>query len=69
MLNRWLLLRFDCLGALAVFITSVLSLASGIDGGLGGMAILSSQTYVSSIYWLCRCVRSICSSCPPSARC
>lgn len=56
MLNRWLLLRFDCLGALAVFITSVLSLASGIDGGLAGIAILSSQTYVSSIYWLCRCV-------------
>jgi hypothetical protein len=54
---------------LAVFITSVLSLASGIDGGLGGMAILSSQTYVSSIYWLCRCVRSICSSCSPSSRC
>lgn len=39
MLNRWLLFRFDCLGGLAVFITSVLTLASGVDGGLGGIAM------------------------------
>lgn len=58
MLNRWLLLRFDVLGGLAVFITSCLALAKGLNGGMGGVAILSAQSYVQAIYWTCRYVAS-----------
>ncbi|CDZ98657.1 multidrug resistance-associated abc transporter [Phaffia rhodozyma] len=54
MLNRWLLVRFDCLGGLSVFVTSLLALGRGVSGGWGGMAILSSQGFVQAVYWLCR---------------
>ncbi|CED85003.1 Multidrug resistance-associated protein/mitoxantrone resistance protein, ABC superfamily [Phaffia rhodozyma] len=54
MLNRWLFLRFDCLGGIAIFATSILTLQSGVSGGWGGMAILSSQGFVMAVYWLCR---------------
>lgn len=54
MLNRWLLVRFDCLGGLSVFMTSLLALGSGVSGGWGGMAILASQGFVSAVYWVCR---------------
>ena len=51
---RWLLLRFDFLGALSVCITSVLTIGSGVSSGSGGMAILASQGFVQAVYWLCR---------------
>ncbi|KAJ1602920.1 hypothetical protein NDA14_002008 [Ustilago hordei] len=55
MANRWLMLRFDLLGALIVFGASVLALAGGIDAGWAGIAITQAQTFVLAMYWLCRC--------------
>ena len=40
MLNRWLLLRFDALGALTVFLTTVMVLGSGMTAALGGVSLL-----------------------------
>lgn len=55
MANRWLMLRFDVMGAFTVFGASALSLAGGIDAGLAGIAITQAQTLVLALYWLCRC--------------
>ncbi|GAA5873644.1 hypothetical protein JCM1840_002987 [Sporobolomyces johnsonii] len=54
MTNRFLLLRFDTLGAIAVGITTVLSLVAGASPGLAALAITSAQSLVQSVYWLCR---------------
>ena len=55
MANRWLMLRFDLMGAFTVFGASVLALAGGIDAGLAGIAITQAQVFVLAMYWLCRC--------------
>ncbi|KAJ1030229.1 hypothetical protein NDA16_001140 [Ustilago loliicola] len=55
MANRWLMLRFDLLGAFIVFGASVLALAGGIDAGWAGIAITQAQAFVMAMYWLCRC--------------
>lgn len=55
MANRWLMLRFDLLGAFIVFGASVLALAGGIDAGWAGIAITQAQMFVMAMYWLCRC--------------
>ncbi|GAA5937761.1 uncharacterized protein JCM15063_002109 [Sporobolomyces koalae] len=52
--NRYLLFRFDSLGALAVIITTYLALISGASPGLAALAITSAQALVQSVYWLCR---------------
>ncbi|KAL8286389.1 hypothetical protein RQP46_004406 [Phenoliferia psychrophenolica] len=52
----YLLLRFDIMGALAVFFTTLFSLASGAGPGLAALAIVSSQSLVLNIYWLVRFV-------------
>ncbi|GAA6008715.1 uncharacterized protein JCM10292_005037 [Rhodotorula paludigena] len=54
MSNRYLLWRFDCLGAIAVTITTYLSLVSNASPGLSALAITSAQSLVQSVYWLCR---------------
>ncbi|TKY90680.1 hypothetical protein EX895_000678 [Sporisorium graminicola] len=54
MTNRWLLLRFDLMGALTIFSASVMSLVRGVDAGLAGIAITQSQVFVLALYWLCR---------------
>lgn len=59
MINRYLLWRFDCLGAIAVFITTYLALYSGASPGLAALAITSAQALVSSVYWLCRWVSAL----------
>ncbi len=54
MANRWLMLRFDLMGAFTVFAASVLALAGGIEAGLAGIAITQAQNFVLAMYWLCR---------------
>jgi ABC-type multidrug transport system fused ATPase/permease subunit len=54
MCNRWLLLRFDALGALSVFAVTCLSLSGAISAGSAGVAITSSQSFVSGCYWISR---------------
>lgn len=59
MINRYLLWRFDCIGAIAVFITTVISLRSSHSAGTTALAITSAQGLCSSIYWLCRFVSAL----------
>ncbi|KAJ6452441.1 hypothetical protein C8R45DRAFT_1040659 [Mycena sanguinolenta] len=55
MTNRWLLLNFDCLGGLAVFITALFSITFlDNDAGLAGLAITSALTFTNAVYWACR---------------
>lgn len=54
MTNRWLLLNFDILGALAVFITTLFSVATLTNAGLAGLCITSAMSITSSVYWGCR---------------
>ncbi|EJU04810.1 hypothetical protein DACRYDRAFT_114129 [Dacryopinax primogenitus] len=54
MLNRWLLVRFDSLGALAVFLTTLIALSGWIDVGMAGLTITLSMTFTMSVYWTCR---------------
>ncbi|CEQ40039.1 SPOSA6832_01630 [Sporobolomyces salmonicolor] len=51
MTNRFLLLRFDTLGAIAVGITTVLSLVAGASPGLAALAITSAQSLVHGVNW------------------
>ena len=54
MMNRWLLLRFDFLGALSVFLTTLFALSSGVAAGSAGLAIYYAQGFVSACYWVSR---------------
>lgn len=54
MMNRWLLLRFDFLGALSVFFTTLFALSGAVKPGSAGMAVLSAQSFVSACYWVSR---------------
>ncbi|KAI5116711.1 hypothetical protein M0805_003223 [Coniferiporia weirii] len=59
MTNRYLLLRFDCLGALAVFTTTLFALsveASSTNGwaGWAALCITSAMAFTNNIYWACR---------------
>lgn len=57
--NRYLLWRFDCLGAIAVAITTVLALLAGASPGLAALAITSAQSLVQSVYWLARFISAL----------
>jgi len=54
MMNRWLLIRFDSLGALSVFLTTLFALSGAIKPGSAGMAIISAQSFVMACYWVSR---------------
>ena len=49
MCNRWLLFRFDSLGALSVLIATAGSLIGGADAGLAGIVIVQAQQYVRGV--------------------
>ena len=49
MLNRWLLLRFDSLGAVSILITTVFAIAR-LDAGLAGLTITSAMALTMSVY-------------------
>ncbi|KAG7085320.1 hypothetical protein E1B28_013860 [Marasmius oreades] len=53
MTNRWLLLNFDCIGCLGVFITALFSI-SRTDPGIAGLCISSALSFTGSVYWACR---------------
>ncbi|WWD20615.1 hypothetical protein CI109_105091 [Kwoniella shandongensis] len=54
MMNRWLLVRFDLLGAVSVGLTTLLALSGAVPAGSAGMAIVSAQSFVSGCYWVSR---------------
>ncbi|KAF9025817.1 multidrug resistance-associated ABC transporter [Hymenopellis radicata] len=55
MTNRWLLLNFDCLGAVGVLITCLFSITVLVDNaGLAGLCITSALSFTTSVYWACR---------------
>ncbi|KAF8508697.1 multidrug resistance-associated ABC transporter [Gautieria morchelliformis] len=54
MTNRWLLVRFDALGGLAVLSTTLLALSGTIGAGLAGVTITSAMGFTSAVYWTCR---------------
>jgi hypothetical protein len=49
MCNRWLLFRFDSLGALSVLIATAGSLMGGATAGLAGIVIVQAQQYVRGV--------------------
>ncbi|CAE6396795.1 unnamed protein product [Rhizoctonia solani] len=51
MCNRWLLFRFDSLGALSVLIATAGTLIGGGSAGLAGIVIVQAQAYVRGLYW------------------
>lgn len=59
MLNRWLLLNFDFLGATAVLITTLLVLGGWIDDWLAGLTITSAMNFTTSVYWACRMITQL----------
>jgi len=58
MLNRWLLLRFDTLGAFSTLLTTTFAL-SRLDAGLAGLTITSAMAFTSAVYWTCRMVTQL----------
>ncbi|KAH7920819.1 P-loop containing nucleoside triphosphate hydrolase protein [Leucogyrophana mollusca] len=54
MTNRWLLLNFDALGALAVLTTTLFALSGYVGAGTAGLCITSAMTFTNSVYWACR---------------
>ncbi|BGP16287.1 hypothetical protein JCM10213_008267 [Rhodosporidiobolus nylandii] len=59
MANRYLLWRFDCLGAAAVAVTTLLALGAGASPGYAALAITSAQSLVQSVYWASRFVSQL----------
>ncbi|KAG9088490.1 hypothetical protein FS749_002131 [Ceratobasidium sp. UAMH 11750] len=51
MCNRWLLVRFDSLGAISVLVATTGSLVVGANAGLTGIVVVQAQQYVRSLYW------------------
>ncbi|KAH7922269.1 P-loop containing nucleoside triphosphate hydrolase protein [Leucogyrophana mollusca] len=54
MTNRWLLVNFDALGALAVLITTLFALSGLVGAGTAGLCITSAMSFTMSVYWACR---------------
>lgn len=53
MANRWLLLNFDALGALGVFITTLFSLSGLVDAGIAGVCITSAMAFSQTVLRAC----------------
>ncbi|KAG8739619.1 hypothetical protein FRC10_005390 [Ceratobasidium sp. 414] len=51
MCNRWLLVRFDTLGAISVLIATVGAVQGGASPGLTGIVVTQAQTFVQGLYW------------------
>lgn len=51
---QWLLLRFDALGAMSNFATTVFCLSGAITAGSAGVAIVSAQGFTMGAYWISR---------------
>ncbi|KAG8716744.1 hypothetical protein FRC09_015283 [Ceratobasidium sp. 395] len=51
MCNRWLLARFDTLGAVSMLIATVGSVAGGASAGLTGIVMTQAQIFTQGLYW------------------
>lgn len=49
MCNRWLLVRFDALGAISVLMATVGAIMGGASAGLAGIVITQAQQYVRAV--------------------
>ncbi|KAF8587167.1 multidrug resistance-associated ABC transporter [Ramaria rubella] len=54
MLNRWLLLNYDVLGAVSVLAATIFALAGYVPAGFAALSIVSAMTFSSSVYAACR---------------
>lgn len=54
LLNRWVQLRFDCLGAVVVLAATLFALSGRVDPGWAGICITSAMGFTANAYWLCR---------------
>ena len=54
MTSRYLMLSFDCLGDVAVFITTLFALSGYVSAGTAGFCITSAMTFTTNSYWACR---------------
>ncbi|CAE6448018.1 unnamed protein product [Rhizoctonia solani] len=59
MLNRWLLLHFDALASLSVFITTIFAISGLMDNGLVAVTITTAMSFTQSVYWCCRTATSL----------
>ncbi|EJD46367.1 P-loop containing nucleoside triphosphate hydrolase protein [Auricularia subglabra TFB-10046 SS5] len=63
MLNRYLLFRFDVIGASTVLVTALIALStitsSGGIAGWAGLTITSAMNLTMSIYWTCRFITEL----------
>jgi hypothetical protein len=46
--------QFDALGALSVYLVTLLALSGLVLPGTAALVITSAMTFTSSIYWTCR---------------
>lgn len=51
--REYLSLRLDAVGALAIYVVTLIGLARGIDQGSAGFAIVLTQQFVSSLHAAC----------------
>lgn len=58
-LNRYLLVRFDSLGALAILATTLFSLSGSISSGLAALTITTAIGYTRAVYWTCRLITQL----------
>ncbi|KAG8933322.1 hypothetical protein FRC02_012140 [Tulasnella sp. 418] len=58
MTNRYLLLRFDTLGAISTLLTTFFALAR-LQAGLAALTITSAMAFTSSVYWTCRMITQL----------
>ncbi|KAG8687868.1 hypothetical protein FRC08_011730 [Ceratobasidium sp. 394] len=54
MLNRWLLLHFDALASLSVFVTTIFAISGLLGDGLAAVTITTAMSFTQSVYWCCR---------------
>ncbi|QRW14151.1 ABC transporter [Ceratobasidium sp. AG-Ba] len=51
MCNRWLLTRFDVLGAFSVLLVTLGAIRAGASAGLMGVVVVQAQVFVDNLYW------------------
>ncbi|CED85550.1 Multidrug resistance-associated protein/mitoxantrone resistance protein, ABC superfamily [Phaffia rhodozyma] len=54
MTNRWLMVRFDTLGAIATFLSMFFALFYSASAGSSALAILATQGFIRALFFLCR---------------
>ncbi|KAG8687132.1 hypothetical protein FRC09_013677, partial [Ceratobasidium sp. 395] len=52
--NFWLLLHFDALASLSVFVTTIFAISGLLGNGLAAVTITTAMSFTQSVYWCCR---------------